>query len=120
MARNTWPTRVVVNQDGGPLLSRISIPAKVKGSALAHTIETGSGSIIPLDRVVCFSGGLRNSRGDVWVEGDSLSIGGVQCKALGVDPARKRLTIDRSLQWEKGAPVFYKFMGEKPGTCASE
>ncbi len=105
---------IFVNPGKGDFrLSGDSMPS-AKGIPLARTVSEGAGTQIPVDRVDAFSAGFKISTGKILIEGDEIAVGKKQARIISIDRKKKLLGIDRSVSWEKGESVNYKYNGQYP------
>jgi len=91
-----------------------------RGQPLTQTRSAGSGSVVPVEDVRCFSAGLQTSTGRVLIPGDEIMIAGHKARITAIDRTKSLLTLDRTLRWKKGAPVSYPFKGGDPDVGAFE
>ena len=91
-----------------------------KGVPLARTVSDGNGKELPVDHVWCFSAGFKNSKGEVWIEGDEIMVGKTKARITGIDWDKQLLTLDRPIKWDKDAPVNYVYSGKAPDVGAFE
>ena len=91
-----------------------------RGVPLTRTTTIGRGTEVPVEDVSCFSAGFKSSTGEILIPGDDITIAGLWAKVLAIDRETSTLTIDRRLDWAKGAPVNYPYEGSAPDVGAME
>jgi hypothetical protein len=91
-----------------------SSPLAGKGTVLASTTAPGKGKIIRVTDASYFSDGF--GIGD----GDNIVIGLNRVRIIAIDYANNKITIDRTIRWDKGAVVSFPFSGMAPDMGASD
>lgn len=108
----------LVDPDAGNLSLAPGTAGVGAGQPLARTIAAGTGRDIPVDRVACFTAGLRDRDGAVVKGGDVICVGGATARVTAIDRAKSILTVDAELTWEEGAGVGYEYKGADPDVGA--
>jgi hypothetical protein len=90
------------------------------GQPLTRTTNAGTGSVVPVEDVSCFSAGLKTRAGEVLMQGDEITIADSRARITALDRSANTLTLDRPLRWQKGDPVSYPFAGKGPDGGAFE
>jgi len=89
-------------------------PCIDRGGALTVTSNSGSGNVVKVDDARYFTGrwGLKS--------GENIMIGSQKAVVLSSDYQNNTITIDRSLNWQKGEGVTYEYSGSAPDIGAYE
>ncbi|MCI0342443.1 MAG: right-handed parallel beta-helix repeat-containing protein [Planctomycetales bacterium] len=96
------------DSDAGDFRLWTGSPCVDAGLPLTRTRSAGSGRGLEVEDALPFA------------EGDPVRIGGARARVLTVDPAARRLALDRDLSWPAGAPVGYDYEGAGPDVGAFE
>jgi hypothetical protein len=91
-----------------------SSPPVGKGVVLTSTTAPGNGNVISVTDAGYFSDGF--GIGD----GDNIAIGLNRVRIIAIDYANNKITIDRTIMWEKGDGVSFPFSGVAPDMGASD
>lgn len=73
---------------------------------IARTTNSGSGTVVPVDRPECFIGTMAGMR-----PGDDISIAGERCLVKDVNLSDGTVTCNASIRWSQGDDVFYNLNG---------
>jgi hypothetical protein len=90
------------------------------GQPLTRTTKTGTGSIIPVEDVSCFSAGLKTRAGKVLKAGDEIMVADSRARIIALDRVANTLELDRPLRWQQGDSVSYAYAGAAPDVGAFE
>ncbi len=90
------------------------------GQPLTRTTRAGSGAIIPVEDVSCFTAGLKTRAGKVLMPGDEIVVGKLRARISGLDRRANTLALDRPLRWQPGDPVSYAYAANGPDVGAFE
>jgi hypothetical protein len=90
------------------------------GQPLTRTTTTGTGSVISVEDVSCFSAGLKTRAGKVLMEGDDIMVADTRARIIALDRNANTLTLDRPLRWQRGDSVSCAYAGSAPDVGAFE
>ncbi len=83
-------------------------PCVDAGVPLTRALEAGSGRALEVEDARHFA------------DGDAIRVGEMRARVVSVDPAARRLVLDRDHAWVAGAPVGYDYEGAGPDIGAIE
>ncbi len=113
-AGNTvYPADMVDPENGDFTLSPIS-KCRDAGAPLTQTTSSGSGTVVPVEDALYFTDGYG------LIDGDLIRVGDQLAQVVSVDYSANELTIDRSLSWASGTPVYTDYKGSAPDLGAFE
>ena len=90
------------------------------GQPLTRTTKTGTGSVIPVEDVSCFSAGLKTRARKVLEAGDEIMVADSRARIIALDRSANTLELDRPLRWQQGDSVSYAYAGGAPDVGAFE
>jgi len=90
------------------------------GQPLTRATKTGTGSVIPVEDVSCFSAGLKTRAGKVLKAGDEIMVADSRARIIALDRVANTLELDRPLRWQQGDSVSYAYAGAAPDVGAFE
>ena len=84
------------------------------GSVLTKTKKTGKGASIEVEDALFFTDGYGI------IEPDIIRVNADQVEIVKVNYETNTITIDRTISWERGAPVSLDYKGKAPDIGAFE
>lgn len=78
------------------------------GESLTQTTSSGSGTVVPVERVDYFNDGF-----DV-IPGDEIQIGDRQVQIVSISPSDRTLRLSENISWNNGDPVSFVYSGNTP------
>jgi len=84
------------------------------GGPLTTTAGSGSGTVVTVNDALFFTDGYG------LIDPDVIYVGPERVTIVSVDPAANQLTIDRSITWGAGVPVYLDYAGFGPDLGAFE